>query len=103
MRVSKAPKAAGYWKKQRPMIGVEAEWDSDQGKNKLYTKYNREVAGDDIGAWFSFETEENEQIEVAMGVSFVSIANARENLEKNSMDVILRPFIRKRVSVGMMI
>lgn len=82
MRVSKAPKAAGYWKKQRPMIGVEAEWDSDQGKNKLYTKYNREIAGDDIGAWFSFETEENEQIEVAMGVSFVSIANARENLEK---------------------
>lgn len=82
MRVNKAPKAAGYWKKQRPMIGVEAEWDSDQGKNKLYTKYNREIAGDDIGAWFSFETEENEQIEVAMGVSFVSIANARENLEK---------------------
>lgn len=82
MRVSKAPKAVGYWKKQRPMTGVEAEWDPDQGKNKLYTKYNREIAGDDIGAWFSFETEENEQIEVAMGVSFVSIANARENLEK---------------------
>lgn len=82
MRVSKAPKTVGYWKKQRPMTGVEAEWDPDQGKNKLYTKYNREIAGDDIGAWFTFETEENEQIEVAMGVSFVSIANARENLEK---------------------
>lgn len=82
MRVSKAPKTTGYWKKQRPMTGVEAEWDPDQGKYKLYTKYGRDIAGDDIGAWFTFDTEEGEQIEVAMGVSFVSIENARLNLEK---------------------
>ena len=82
MRVNKAPKTTGYWKKQRPMQGVEAEWDKDQGKYKLYTKYNRDIAGDDIGAWFTFDTEEGEQIEVAMGVSFVSIENARENLDK---------------------
>ena len=81
MRVSKVPAATGYWKKQRPMQGVEAEWDKDQGKYKLYTKYNKEIAGDDIGAWFTFNTEEGEQIEVAMGVSFVSIENARENLD----------------------
>ena len=30
----------------------------------------------------NFNTEANEQIDVQMGVSFVSIANARENLEK---------------------
>ena len=82
MRVSKAPQASGYWKKQRPMTGVEAEWDKDQGKYKLYTKYAKDIAGDDIGAWFTFDTEKGEQIEVAMGVSFVSIENARENLEK---------------------
>ena len=82
MRVSKAPQETGYWKKQRPMTGVEAEWDKDQGKYKLYTKYNKDIAGDDIGAWFTFDTKEGEQIEVAMGVSFVSIENARENLEK---------------------
>lgn len=82
MRVGKAPKATGYWKKQRPMTGVEAEWDKDQGKYKLYTKYGRDIAGDDIGAWFTFDTEEGEQIEVSMGVSFVSIENARLNLEK---------------------
>ena len=64
------------------MQGVEAEWDKDQGKYKLYTQYNKDIAGDDIGAWFSFDTEEDEQIEVAMGVSFVSIENARENLDK---------------------
>ena len=81
MRVSKTPVASGYWKKQRVMTGVEAEWTPDNGKYKIYTRYGREMAGDDIGYWFTFETEEGEQIEVQMGVSFVSIENARENLE----------------------
>lgn len=80
MRVNKKPVSAGYWKKQRPMVGVEAEWDKDNGKYKLYTSYNKDIAGDDIGAYLNFHTEENEQIEVQMGVSFVSIENARENL-----------------------
>ena len=81
MRVSKTPVSSGYWKKQRVMTGVEAEWTPDNGKYKIYTRYGREMAGDDIGYWFTFETEEGEQIEVQMGVSFVSIENARENLE----------------------
>ena len=81
MRVNKAPKACGFWKKQRVMTGVEAEWTPDNGKYKLYTRYGRELAGDDIGYWFSFDTEEGEQIEVQMGVSFVSVENARENLD----------------------
>lgn len=82
MRLSKAPVKSGYWKFQRKMNGPEAGWDSDNGKYKLYTKYTRDIAGDDIGAWFTFDTEANEQIEVAVGVSFVSTENARENLEK---------------------
>ena len=81
MRVNKAPEACGFWKKQRVMTGVEAEWTPDNGKYKLYTRYGRELAGDDIGYWFSFDTEEGEQIEVQMGVSFVSVENARENLD----------------------
>lgn len=64
------------------MTGVEAEWDPDNGKCKLYTKYGKEIAGDDIGAFFSFDTAEGEQIEVELGVSFVSIENARLNLNK---------------------
>ena len=82
MRVNKVPQQTGYWKKQRPMTGVEAEWDPDNGKYKLYTKYGKEIAGDDIGAFFSFDTAEGEQIEVELGVSFVSIENARLNLNK---------------------
>ncbi len=81
MRVSKTPSESGFWKKQREMKGVEAEWTQDNGKYKLYTRYGREIAGDDIGYWFSFDTEEGEQIEVQMGVSFVSTENAWENLE----------------------
>ncbi|MBO5194951.1 MAG: GH92 family glycosyl hydrolase, partial [Bacteroidales bacterium] len=81
MRVNKVPKSSGFWKRQRMMKGVEAEWTPDNGKYKLYTRYEREMGGDDIGYWFSFDTEEGEQIEVQMGVSFVSCANARENLE----------------------
>lgn len=80
MKVSKAPKEMGYWKKQREMKGVEAEWDIHSGKYKLYTKYNREMSGDDIGVWFTYDTEEEEQIEVKIGVSFVSIENARLNM-----------------------
>lgn len=82
MRVNKTPKLTGYWKKQRPMSGVEAQWDPDNGKYKLYTRYSKEIMGDDIGAYLTFDTEEGEQIEVQMGVSFVSIENARLNLDK---------------------
>ena len=81
LRVSKAPSRCGYWKKQRPMT-AEAAWDSDQGKYKLYTRYAREVAGDDIGYWFRFDgLSAGEQILVQMGVSFVSSENPRMNLE----------------------
>lgn len=81
MRVDKRPAATGYWKKQRAMTGVEAEWDKDSGRYKRYTHYRKEIAGDDIGAYLTFQTKEGEQIEVQMGVSFVSIENARLNLE----------------------
>lgn len=81
MRVSKAPQRAGYWKKQPPMA-AEAAWDHDAGKYKLYTNYGKEMAGNEIGYYLTYDCKEGEQIEVKMGVSFVSIANARENLDK---------------------
>lgn len=82
MRVSKRPSATGFWKKQREMTGVEAQWTPDNGTYKLYTRYGRDLAGDDIGAWFSYDNlADGETVEVRMGVSFVSIDNARLNLE----------------------
>ena len=83
MRVDKEPAKSGYWKKQPLFQGVEAEWTVDDGEYKLYTNYNRELSGDDIGFWFSYDDlKEGEQITVRMGVSFVSMENARENLDK---------------------
>ncbi len=82
LRVSKTPSQSGYWKKQRPMTGVEAEWTPDNGRYKLYTEYGRELAGDDVGYWFSFDDlASGEQIEVRMGISYVSTENARRNLD----------------------
>lgn len=81
IRVDKKPLQSGYWKKQRPMTGVEAEWDPDNGKYKIYTRYTKEMSGDDIGVFFSYDTKPGEQIQVQMGVSFVSIENARQNLD----------------------
>lgn len=82
VRVEKQPSASGYWKFQRPKKGVEAQWDPDDNRYKIYTRYGKEMSGDDIGVWFDLDTEEGETVEVRVGVSFVSIANARENLEK---------------------
>ena len=81
IRINKVPSEGGFWKKQPLMKGVEAEWTVDDGSYKIYRKYGREIAGDDIGYWFTFETEEGEQVELQMGVSFVSCKNAWENLD----------------------
>lgn len=83
MQVDRKPSKSGYWKKQPLFKGVEAEWTVDDGEYKLYTNYNRELSGDDVGFWFTYDDlEEGEQITVRMGVSFVSTKNARENLNK---------------------
>ncbi len=80
LRISKAPKEQGFWKKQPPMQGVEAQWDQDNGKYKIYRNYQRELAGNELGYFYTFEADENEQVEVQMAVSFVSTKNAWENL-----------------------
>ncbi len=88
MRVDKEPTKSGYWKKQPLLQGVEAEWTVDDGEYKIYTNYNRELSGDDVGFWFSYDDlKEGEQITVRMGVSFVSTENARENLDKEQQEM----------------
>lgn len=80
MKVHADPESSGYWKKMKPM-GVEAQWDSTAGKYKLYRNYRKTISGDDLGVWFSFDTREGESVELSVGVSFVSVENARLNLE----------------------
>ena len=81
VKVNKKPSSSGFWKMQPAMQGVEAEWTPDNGTYKIYNAYSREISGDDIGYWFSYDNlSEGEQIEVSVGVSFVSADNALENL-----------------------
>ncbi|MGP1435667.1 MAG: GH92 family glycosyl hydrolase [Phocaeicola sp.] len=76
MRINKVPSEHGYWKR---MMST----DNNSGSYyKLYRKYSKELSGDDIGAYFTFNTDTDETIEVSIGVSFVSTENARMNLEK---------------------
>lgn len=81
IRISRRAPNSGYWKKQPEMKAVEAEWDSDHGRNKLYYNYKKELSGNDIGVWFSYPVAKGETIYVQTGVSFVSEANALLNLE----------------------
>lgn len=81
VRVSKTPKQSGYWKKQPELKGAAKDWDVHSGKYKIYSNYSRDMAGNDIGYFMSFDLQEAEQVEVQVGVSFVSIANARQNLD----------------------
>lgn len=66
-----------YWKKQQK----SNQWSSTNGTYKLYTTYNRPIAGDDIGIVFNYDTGKNDVVEISIGVSYVSIENARQNLE----------------------
>lgn len=81
VRINKSTQNKGYWKFQSKLPGNRHNWSSTSGKYKLYTKYQKELAGEKIGAFFSFDAEEGEAVEVRVGVSYVSIENARENLD----------------------
>jgi len=78
---SKPANRRGYWKKQPTLPGYRHEWSSTSGQYKLYESYHREMAGEDIGTYYTFNVEAGESILVKVGVSYVSIENARENLQ----------------------
>lgn len=81
-RISLPASESGYWKLQPEMTGIEAQWSGDSGEYKLYTQYNREIMGNDIGAYFTLgEVAAGCEVEVQVGISYVSIENARRNLD----------------------
>jgi predicted alpha-1,2-mannosidase len=63
-KLSKSPVQCGIWLNGR-----------------FYENYLREVAGNDVGACFTFDTKKDETIYVKLGVSYVSAENARLNVE----------------------
>lgn len=82
VRISQPAVERGYWKLQPEMTGIEAEWSGDSGKYKRYESYNREMMGNDIGCYFSLgSVAPGTEVEVKVGISYVSIENARKNLD----------------------
>lgn len=81
-KVSKSADNYGIWHKPEKHKGVEAQWMWYNGDVRLKEGFRREVVGDSIGAYFRYNLEKEEVIELKVGVSYVSIENARENLEK---------------------
>ena len=82
VRLSHPAKSVNYWKLQPEMTGIEAQWSGDSGEYKLYQNYSREIMGDDVGAIFSLgNLEPGTEVEVKVGISYVSIENARKNLD----------------------
>ena len=54
MRVSKAPKTSGFWKKQPHLGQAEDAWEKYVGKYKLYENRTRDMAGNLADSDFNF-------------------------------------------------
>ncbi|APY11536.1 alpha-mannosidase [Seonamhaeicola sp. S2-3] len=83
-RFSKPADTFGVWKTPRSYDGVEGKWMGYNGKNRLKENYTKEVVGDSIGAYMRYNFKTPTVVEMKVGVSYVSIENARENLEKET-------------------
>ncbi len=79
-KFSKPADSFGVWKKPRKYEGVESQWMGYNGKVRLMEQSKNMVVGDSIGTYFSYKFDQEETVEVKIGISYVSIENARENL-----------------------
>ncbi|MDO5607536.1 MAG: GH92 family glycosyl hydrolase [Capnocytophaga sp.] len=82
MRFSAPAQSYGVWQKPARYDGVEAQWMLYNGETRYKEGFAREVVGDSIGTYFRYHFDKPQSIEVKVGISYVSIENARENLEK---------------------
>ena len=83
-KFSKPADKFGVWKKPASYKGVEVQWMGYNGNTRRMDASTKMVVGDSIGTYFSYKFDKIETVEVKIGVSYVSIENARENLEKET-------------------
>nr|WP_299073350.1 GH92 family glycosyl hydrolase [uncultured Allomuricauda sp.] len=83
-KFSKPADSFGVWKKPRKYEGEEAQWMTYNGKTRMMDNATRMIVGDSIGTYFKYTFSKQETVEVKIGVSYVSIENARENLEEET-------------------
>ncbi|MEO0469495.1 MAG: GH92 family glycosyl hydrolase [Bacteroidota bacterium] len=87
MRLSKAADSFGGWKKMPAYQGVEADWVGYNDTVKPYPAFQQELAGDNVGAYFSYNSVDKEQITARVGISYVSIEQARKNLDAEQAEM----------------
>jgi len=80
-RISEKTTQFGAWKKMPNYKGVEGEWSKYNNQYKPYPNYTNDLAGENIGAYFSYQSDAPQTIEVQVGISYTSIENARLNLD----------------------
>jgi len=81
-KFSKPADEFGAWKKPTKYKGVESQWMGYNGKTRILKNNTKMIVGDSIGTYFRYNFKEKTHVEVHVGISYVSIENARENLEK---------------------
>jgi len=81
-KISETPVSSGVFKKMPAYHNVEADWVAFNDTYKHYENYRLPMAGDNIGAYFSFKHDTASTVELKVGISYVSIENARENLNR---------------------
>jgi predicted alpha-1,2-mannosidase len=86
MKVNKAPDNFGAWKKMPNYVGVEGEWSTYNDKYKPYPEYQQELAGENLGTYLTYFFEEKTTVEVAIGISYTSVENAKRNLEEETKE-----------------
>ena len=85
IKIDKKADNYGAWKKSPKYEGVESSWMAGyNGKTRIFNKYRKPIVGDSIGAFFTYQLDKPTVIEVKVGISYVSIKNARENLDKET-------------------
>jgi predicted alpha-1,2-mannosidase len=94
-KFSKPSNEYGIWKNTSKYEGIEGQWMPYNGKTRLYKGYKKEIIGDSIGAYMTYDFKKPTQVEVKIAVSYVSIENARENLEKESSGLSFREIVDK--------
>lgn len=83
-RLSVPAKETGIWKKPPEYEGVEAQWMGYNGQTRIKKDFRQPVIGNEIGAYLRYDFAEATEVTLKIGVSYVSIENARENLEKET-------------------
>ncbi len=86
-KFSKPADEFGVWQNRDHYKGVESEWmKAYNGKTIVKKEYAKEIVGDSIGGYMRYHFDAPTQVEVKIGISYVSIKNARENLEKETSE-----------------